>query len=41
LTPSSALARSWRYPATRPLLRVADFQVFLAEHTYNGRDRVR
>jgi hypothetical protein len=26
---------------TRPLLRVADFQVFLAEHTYNGRDRVR
>lgn len=25
----------------RPLLRVADFQAFLAEHTYNGRDRVR
>jgi hypothetical protein len=26
---------------TRPLLRVSDFQAFLAEHTYNGRDRVR
>jgi hypothetical protein len=25
----------------RPLLRVADFQAFVAEHTYNGRDRVR
>jgi hypothetical protein len=25
----------------RPLLRVADFQAFLAESTYNGRDRVR
>lgn len=25
----------------RPLLRVADFQAFLAEHTFNGRDRVR
>jgi hypothetical protein len=25
----------------RPLLRVADFQIFLDEHTYNGRDRVR
>jgi hypothetical protein len=26
---------------TRPLLRVSDFQAFLAEHTYTGRDRVR
>jgi hypothetical protein len=25
---------------TRPLLRVSDFQAFLAEHTYSG-DRVR
>ena len=25
----------------RPLLRVADFQAFLTEHTFNGRDRVR
>jgi len=25
----------------RPLVRVADFKTFLAEHTYNGRDRVR
>jgi hypothetical protein len=25
----------------RPLLRVADFQALVAEHTYNGRDRVR
>jgi hypothetical protein len=25
----------------RPLLRVGDFQTFLAEHTFNGRDRVR
>jgi hypothetical protein len=26
---------------TRPLLRVVDFRAFLAEHTYNGLDRVR
>jgi hypothetical protein len=25
----------------RPLLRVGDFQAFLAEHTFDGRDRVR
>jgi len=25
----------------RTLIRVADFQAFLTEHTHNGRDRVR
>lgn len=25
----------------RPLIRVGDFQLFIAEHTFNGRDRVR
>jgi hypothetical protein len=26
---------------TRPLLRVGEFQLFIAEHTFNGIDRVR
>jgi hypothetical protein len=25
----------------RPLLRVEDFRAFVAQHTFNGRDRVR